>query len=140
MESHEEKNIHNGRLIMGVCLLLFISIVSCSSVLASERDDLIKAIRAGEIGLVKSLIEQKVDLNARDNSGKTPLMIAAFHNKPQIVQILIENGAKLEATEDVFRRTALLLAAARKHIDIIKIFPAFRNRGNASCFKRNIDK
>ena len=101
MEFQRKKNIENRRLIMGLCSAFFFIIVSCIPALADGGDDLLKAVRQGEIEQVRSLIDKKVDLSVRDNRDKTPLMVAAYNNKLQITKLLIENGAKLEEIDEI---------------------------------------
>ena len=50
---------------------------------------------------VKLLVEKGADVNAKDtNEGFTPLMMAAALNQPEIVKILLANGADKEAVDD----------------------------------------
>ena len=44
--------------------------------------------------VVKLLIEKGADINARDNSGRTALMIASKNGHTQIVELLKAHGAK----------------------------------------------
>ena len=89
MELQRKKKRQNSFLIMGLCSAFFFIIVSCIPALADGGDDLLKAVRLGEIEQVRSLIDKKVDLSVRDNKDKTPLMVAAYNNKLQITKLLI---------------------------------------------------
>ena len=51
------------------------------------------AIVAGVESAVRIHIERGDDLNARDFSGQTPLMLAAARNKPHICKMLLDAGA-----------------------------------------------
>lgn len=51
------------------------------------------AIVAGVESAVRIHIERGDDLNARDNGGQTPIMLAAARNKPHICQLLLDAGA-----------------------------------------------
>jgi hypothetical protein len=53
-----------------------------------------KAIIQGDIETVKSMIELGEDINKK-SLGKTPAIFAARYNKPEILKLLIENGADL---------------------------------------------
>ena len=58
-----------------------------------------KLIRAGNFEAVKAMVENGTDIN-RKSVGLTPLMFAARYNKAEIVQLLIDNGAKLKVKSE----------------------------------------
>lgn len=70
---------------------------------------LIKAISAGNVSHVQSLIKSGVNVNVTTISGKTPLMLAAFTGYADIVQLLIDGGANIHA-RDREGNTALNIA------------------------------
>eukprot|EP00833_Pecoramyces_ruminatium_P011354 jgi/Orpsp1_1/1185386/evm.model.c7180000093523.1 len=45
--------------------------------------------------MVKTLIEQKFNLNVENNNGDAPLTIACYYNNKNIIKLLINNGAKV---------------------------------------------
>ena len=49
------------------------------------------------IDLAQGLIERKADVNAKSTTGMTALMIAAAHNNPPMIGLLIESGADPQA-------------------------------------------
>ena len=53
-----------------------------------------KAIMTGDIDTVKKLIDLGADVNEK-SVGMTPAMFAARYNKPEILKLLIEDGANL---------------------------------------------
>ena len=59
--------------------------------------------------IVKYLLENSADINAKSNNGASSLMIAAYNGKEKVVQILLENNAdvNLETVDGV---TALIEA------------------------------
>lgn len=59
---------------------------------------------------VPFLLEAGADVNARSNTGRTPLMSAAHRNQIQSLEFLIEAGGNLEA-QDNEGTTPLILAA-----------------------------
>lgn len=69
------------------------------------------AVWAGAEAAVRLHIERGDDTNARDESGLTPLMIAAERNKAVVCQMLVDAGADLYAL-DPSGRTALKIAVA----------------------------
>lgn len=66
------------------------------------------------------LAQDDSDPNRRDYTGRTPLHLACMTSTPEIVQCLVDHGARL-----IWRladgRTALHLAAARGSVEIVKI-------------------
>ncbi|GFD78178.1 hypothetical protein KUL118_10400 [Tenacibaculum sp. KUL118] len=78
-----------------------------------------KLIRAGNFEAVKAMVENGTDIN-RKSTGLTPLMFAARYNKADIVQLLIDNGAKLK-TKSERGYTALEYAKMSKAHDAYKI-------------------
>ena len=56
-----------------------------------------KSVEAGDLKGVKGLIEAGANLNIKDKSGRTPLDIATSEGYLDMVELLIENGAQLDA-------------------------------------------
>ncbi|KAG9236672.1 hypothetical protein BJ875DRAFT_524495 [Amylocarpus encephaloides] len=63
--------------------------------------------------------QEDVDVNCRDYTGRTPLHLATMSSSPEIVQCLIDHGARLIARL-VDGRTALHIAAARGNGQMVK--------------------
>jgi hypothetical protein len=81
---------------------------------------LCQAIVDGELEHVEDWCSQEgVDINRRDYTGRTPLHLAVMASKPEIVQCLVDAGARLIARL-VDGRTALHIAAARGNAEMVK--------------------
>ena len=80
------------------------------SVVANAQSRLDEAIRSGNVGAVRALIDQRVDVNAAGPDGTTPLHWAADGDRPEIVQMLIRAGARV-TTSNRYGATPLWLAA-----------------------------
>ena len=64
----------------------------------------------GDLNILSILLSAGADVNARDATGVTPLMSAAFMGHEEIIKALIERGAKIEE-KDANGYTALMFAA-----------------------------
>lgn len=83
------------------------------------------AVMAGVESAVQIHIDRGDDLNARDASGMTPLMLAAARNKPAICMLLLSAGAD-HFLLDPSGRTALQIAIAAGADATAAILDAFR--------------
>ena len=61
----------------------------------SKNAALQEACSAGQLDIVKFMIENGADVNAKNNSGGTPLNVASQGDNRDIVELLIENGANI---------------------------------------------
>jgi ankyrin repeat protein len=77
------------------------------------------AIMKGDFETVKKFVEYGADVNERSN-GLTPLMLAARYNKVDIINYLIEKGAKVrDADEKGY--TALKYAQISKADEAVEV-------------------
>ena len=85
------------------------------------------AISKGDLAKVQQLVGIGVDVNKKDERGKTPLMYAILFNQPQIVAYLIKKGADYRA-EDSNGLTILDYAKKSNSEEIIKLVNDARKR------------
>lgn len=70
--------------------------------------------------IIKFLIESGADVNARDDNGRTALMVAALRRDPEVVRLLLEAGADVNV-RDKNGRTALWAASRSQYPETMKI-------------------
>jgi ankyrin repeat protein len=72
---------------------------------------------------VSSLIRSGAHIEARNNEGETPLIIASSFGNTDTVRILVDLGANIEARANSLtnRLTALMLAAAKGHTETVHL-------------------
>ncbi len=62
-----------------------------------NMDSLIKAIQSSDVdGVEKALEDERIDVNIRDDIGYTPLMYAAARGNLQIIDLLLNKGARVD--------------------------------------------
>ena len=69
---------------------------------------------------MKLLIENGAALEAENNGGATPLMVAAWRRHVDVAKLLIEKGAELES-KNYDGATPLMVAASEGHLDVVKL-------------------
>ena len=85
------------------------------------------AISKGDLAKVQQLVEVGVDVNHRDERGKTPLMYAILYKQTEIVNYLLEKGANFR-TSDPNGITIQEYAEKSKSEEIIKLVNDARKR------------
>lgn len=98
---------------LAAAFALFVGI-GCSSLRAGEpapeADKLFQAIRGGDRSEIQRLLKDGVSANARDARGNTPLMAAALNADVEVLELLLNAGADVNATNQA-GANALLRAA-----------------------------
>jgi len=83
--------------------------------------ELLSAAAHGSLDEVTTLLREGADPDARDDRGRTPLILAA--GKPgrlAIVQAILDAGADVDA-KDGSRRTAVMEAVLGRDVDILRL-------------------
>ena len=78
------------------------------------------AAEIGDTTKVKNLLKKGVDINERDNFGRTPLIYAALNGHDRIINLLLESHADIHAKDD-FDQTAFIAAVNRGHVNTAEI-------------------
>jgi ankyrin repeat protein len=87
---------------------------------AHEPEALHRAAVQGDCSEIRRLLEAGADIEAENEAGLTPLIVAANAGRPDVVSLLIENGVAVDAcTKDGF--TALMVAAAMGHAEVARL-------------------
>ena len=85
--------------------------------------DLLKAVEAGQLSDVTSLLGKGANVNATDDFDRTPLMMSALGGHGPIAQALIEAGADLNATAK-YGQTALEFAEDQGNSEVVSMLKA----------------
>ncbi|WP_262271930.1 MULTISPECIES: ankyrin repeat domain-containing protein [Microvirga] len=69
---------------------------------------------------IQTLLSRDADIDARDEAGRTALLIATHGNRIEVARVLIEAGADVNA-KDRINDSPYLYAAARGYLEILKM-------------------
>jgi len=90
---------------------LMLTLVVCAgAVPVGAQVSIVDAIKAGDTARVRALIDARVDVNATQPDGTTPLHWAVDRDRPDMVQMLIRAGANVKAANR-YGATPLWLAS-----------------------------
>ena len=94
--------------------------LTIASLLATTAfaDPIHVAAAAGDLAAIRAELDKGVDVNAKDNDGRTPLHYAAKYATKQVVELLIPNGADVNA-KDEDGWTPLHFAATKEIVELL---------------------
>ena len=101
---------------MGLILSFALSIAVA---LAADTVPLVRAAKQRDTAAVRSLLTQRVDVNAAEADGATALHWAAYHGDLDVVNLLIAAGARVDRANDL-SITPLALASENGHAAIVE--------------------
>uniref|UniRef100_A0A0G4GAK2 Uncharacterized protein n=1 Tax=Chromera velia CCMP2878 TaxID=1169474 RepID=A0A0G4GAK2_9ALVE len=77
------------------------------------------------------LLEWGAEVDAEDNSRRTPLWFAAHKGREALVDMLLEKGAHKEAADTEYERTPLIATASEGHTEVVRRLLKAGSRVNA---------
>jgi ankyrin repeat protein len=88
----------------------------------ANRKDLLDAVTGNDVDAaqIQILLSRGADIDARDEAGRTALLIATHGNRIDVARALIEAGADVNA-KDRINDSPYLYAGARGHLEILKM-------------------
>ena len=100
--------------------LLVLPLLAFASPAAAGRDvPLVDAVKSADTAAVRALLEQRVDVDAREVDGTTALHWAAYKGDVESAQLLLRAGADAEA-RNRYDVTPLVLASSRGNAPIVE--------------------
>lgn len=111
--------------------LLALGLGSFLAVAPAAADPIHDAAEAGDAAQVEVLIDGGADVEARDNLGRTVLLIGVEQGDVVLVELALAKGADVNATRKN-GTTALHLAAEHNRLEIAKILVAAGGNPNAT--------
>jgi len=83
------------------------------------EEDLLLAVRKNDVESVKALIAGKVNVNAKYRYDRTPLSFASDRGSSEIVKLLLDAGADVNAKDNFYGATPLSLASSKGYVEIV---------------------
>jgi ankyrin repeat protein len=87
-----------------------------------DRPALMVAIRQGSAEIAKTIMKNPnvtVDIDIQDSQGNTALSLAALVDLGDIIDILLDSHAKMDLTDIIGGRSAMVMAAQKNHYSIV---------------------
>ena len=75
---------------------------------------------AGQDGLIRQLVQKKVNIDQKDEYGRTPLFIAIEEGHDAAIKLLIENGANINARNRE-EKTPLIIAVSNGRANLVQL-------------------
>src|SRR5690349_2558805 len=94
-----------------------LALAAALPLLASDTEELRKAVRVGDTVQVRDLIRQGAPVNGADSLGGTALHDAVWAGEKAIVELLVAAGANVNARHTEAGSTPLHYAIITNHVD-----------------------
>lgn len=121
MSIKTHKLIYNLAMVVFSCLCFTIAFAAEEPAAAEDRDlKFYNAAKAGRLALVREMLSNGYNINAKNKAGRTALMGAAYHGNKGIVRELVAEGVDINVA-DGQGMTALMFAVANKHIEVVEV-------------------
>jgi outer membrane protein assembly factor BamB len=102
------------------CPVLVLLVLIAAPAFADDRtEELMTAARKGDVVAVKKLLDAGADVNAATEYGATALHFAADKGHLDVVRLLVERKANVNARDKFYSATPLTWAAMRKHAPVV---------------------
>ena len=103
-----------------LAVALFVTAVFVTAARANGDGPLTKAVKAGDLQAVRTLIKSGADVNAKSGDGSTPLLWATYRSAPEIARALIGAGAAVDTAND-YGITPLLQASRSGDAPLVEL-------------------
>ena len=70
-------------------IAIIVAMIGLTSIMRAQSQDLDLAARTNNVKLAQALIDQKVDVNQKDDRGYTPLILATYNQSPDVAELLL---------------------------------------------------
>jgi|GEM_PF-4255434 len=99
-------------------ILLFLIITNC--LIKPNNKKLLNAVKKNNFNKIEKLLDNGININAQDKSGKSALLIACLRGYTDIAELLLKKGANINFRDNQ-GNTALIIASENGNNEIIKL-------------------
>jgi outer membrane protein assembly factor BamB len=105
--------------LLGLSGALFTLLYASTFAVADDSEQLLEAARKGDLAGAKRLLDKGVDVNAKTAYGMTALGFAAERGHTDIVKLLLERKADVDAQDTFYKSTPLSWALMSNRTDVV---------------------
>ena len=107
---------------------------------AAVNEELWNAARDGDVARVTRALEKGADVNAKTRYGATALTFAADKGRTDVVKLLIERGADINAQDSFYQMRALDMAMMNSHSDVALLLLERGSKGAMNVLMMGIQR
>lgn len=82
---------------------------------------LLEASARGMLEIAEDALEEKADINTKNEYGWTPLILAAWNGKEEVVRFLLKHNPSVNTQDKINSYSALMWATLKGHAEIVKL-------------------
>jgi Ankyrin repeats (3 copies)/Ankyrin repeat len=121
-------------------VVLFALPAAAASAAAPASDQLLQAVRKGDVAAAKAALDAGVPVDAKFRYDRTALSFAADRGNVEIVTLLLERGADVNAKDTFYGVTPLVWAANNGHAGVARLLLARGATGAADVLDSGVEK
>jgi len=121
-------------------LLAWTAMAPGARVSAATDQDLLAAVRKGDAAAVKTLLDGGLPVDTKFRYDRTALSFAADRGHAEIVTLLLDRGANVNAADTFYKATPLVWAAQKEHVGVLKILLARGATGAGDVLGTGVQK
>jgi hypothetical protein len=121
-------------------LALWTTVTSAAPTSPPSNDSLLQAVRQGDAVAVKAALDAGVPVDAKFRYDRTALSFAADRGNVEIVKLLVERGADVNAKDSFYGVTPILWAAANDHPDVARYLLSHGATGADTVLENGLEK
>jgi Ankyrin repeats (many copies) len=120
--------------------LAFILLFAAQTPEAARQEAYLDAVRKGDAAAVKAVLDQGVEVDAKFRYDRTALSFAADRGSVEIVKMLLERGADVNAKDTFYNVTAMTWALEKGNVEIVRLLLDKGATGGEEALQSGVDK